>query len=466
MKRTHNILNRLYRSMFPAAALLGTISCTKFTEVDPPVDQITSTAVYATDGTATAALLGVYSDMMSTSLYLTSGATTVYGGLSADELFPTNTTATEPQEFYGNALTAGNSVIQNLWLRAYRHIYQANNLVEGLERSTALSPAVKKNLMGEALFLRAFLYFHLVTLFGDVPFVTHTDYRENAVMPRTTTATIYAGMVDDLQKASSLLSDTYPSAGRARPNKAAAQALLARIYLYQKNWGAAEATATTVLTNPLYQLETDLNKTFLAASKEALWQLAPVATGFNTTEGRAFIPTTAATTRPAYGLTATLMNTFEIGDARRTAWIKSKTVSGQTFYYPYKYKIRDLNQPVTEYYMVLRLAELFLVRAEARAQQNKWPEAIQDLNVLRSRAGLMPLPLTLDATTVLAAVEKERRTELFAEWGHRWLDLKRTGKAVSVLGAVKTGFSATDEWYPVPASELLLNPALTQNAGY
>lgn len=466
MTRTRNIPNRLYRPLFPAAALLCLLSCTRLTEVDPPVDQITSAAVYANDGTATAALLGVYSDMMSTSLYITSGATTVYGGLSADELFPTSTTATETQEFYGNALTAGNSVVQNLWLRGYRHIYQANHLVESLERSTALSTAVKNGLLGEALFLRAYLYGYLTNLFSDVPLATQTDYRVNAVMPRTAAPAVYARMVEDLQKAASLLSDAYPSAGRARPNKAAARALLARVYLYQENWAAAEAEATAVINLPAYQLETDLNKTFLATSREALWQLAPVAPGFNTTEGRAFIPTAAATTRPPYGLTASLMSAFEAGDARRTSWIKSKTVSGQTFHYPYKYKIRDLNQPVTEYYTVLRLAELFLVRAEARARQNNLPGAIQDLNVVRGRAALPPLPPTPDQAAAAAAIEKERRTELFAEWGHRWLDLKRTGKAVSVLGALKPGFSATDLWYPIPAGELLLNPALTQNAGY
>jgi hypothetical protein len=465
MKRTLHILNNAF---LPAgtAALLFLASCTKFTEADPPVDQITSGAVYATAGTATAALLGVYSDMMSTSLYVTSGATTVYGGLSSDELLPTSTSATEPLEFYGNALTAGNTAVQNLWLRSYRHIYQVNHLAEGLERSTDLDPALKNGLLGEALFLRAFLYGHLVNLFGDIPLVTQTDYRQNAAMPRTATAAVYALMADDLQRASTLLSDSYPSAGRARPNRAAARALLARLYLYRENWAAAETEASAVISNPSYGLENDPNKTFLATSREALWQLAPVASGFNTTEGRAFIPTAAATTRPPYALTASLMAAFEAGDSRRSSWTKSKTVGGQTFYYPYKYKIRDLNQPVTEYYTVLRLAELYLVRAEARARQQKLPGAIQDLNVLRTRAGLAALPLTLNGDAVLAAVEKERRTELFAEWGHRWFDLKRTGRAVSVLGAVKTGFSATDQWYPIPAGELLLNPALTQNAGY
>jgi len=88
-----------------------------------------------------------------------------------------------------------------------------------------------------------------------------------------------------------------------------------------------------------------------------------------------------------------------------------------------------------------------------------------DVNIIRQRAGLSPLVLT-DKSTLLLAIEKERQTELFSEWGHRWFDLKRTGRADAVLGAEKSNWKSTDALYPIPAVEISKNPKLTQNPGY
>ena len=101
-----------------------------------------------------------------------------------------------------------------------------------------------------------------------------------------------------------------------------------------------------------------------------------------------------------------LYNAFETGDQRKTAWIKTNVVASQNYNYPNKYKVR-MNATVTEYYMMLRLAEQYLIRAEARARQNKLPEAISDLNVIRARAGLGPLTAVLNQDQVLAAVAHE-----------------------------------------------------------
>lgn len=116
--------------------------------------------------------------------------------------------------------------------------------------------------------------------------------------------------------------------------------------------------------------------------------------------------------------------------------------------------------------MVLRLAEQYLIRAEARAQQNNLAGAAADLNAIRQRAGLEPLPDNLDKAAMLLAVEQERRIELFAEWGHRWFDLRRTGRSLAVLSPIKPDLTATDLWYPIPLSAINTNPFLTQNEGY
>ena len=120
--------------------------------------------------------------------------------------------------------------------------------------------------------------------------------------------------------------------------------------------------------------------------------------------------------------------------------------------------------------MVFRLGEQYLIRAEARAQQNNLAGAISDIDMIRSRAGLPLINDTepgINKDNLLLAIEHERQIELFSEWGHRWLDLKRTGRAGAVLGPIKADWSSDDELYPIPQSERDKNPFLgEQNPGY
>ena len=116
--------------------------------------------------------------------------------------------------------------------------------------------------------------------------------------------------------------------------------------------------------------------------------------------------------------------------------------------------------------MVLRLSEQYLIRSEARARLEKYSEASIDINAIRHRAGLSDTTAgSIDEFILI--VEKERQKELFTEWGHRWFDLKRLLRADAVLQPVKgENWQETDKLYPIPASELLSNPNLTQNDGY
>jgi hypothetical protein len=116
--------------------------------------------------------------------------------------------------------------------------------------------------------------------------------------------------------------------------------------------------------------------------------------------------------------------------------------------------------------MVLRLAEQYLIRAEARAEQNELTGAASDLNIIRMRAGLNPTTATSQAD-ILTAIQHERRVELFTEWGHRWFDLRRWGTAVPLLSSEKPNSVTEDDLlYPVPQSEISVNSNLTQNPGY
>jgi hypothetical protein len=108
---------------------------------------------------------------------------------------------------------------------------------------------------------------------------------------------------------------------------------------------------------------------------------------------------------------------------------------------------------------------VYLIRAEARARQNKIIEGQGDLNVVRNRAGLPDVSMTSQAA-LLAAVEKERFTELFTEFGHRWFDLKRTDRIDAVLGSEKPGWKTDAALYPIPDAQIQVNNNLSQNPGY
>jgi hypothetical protein len=267
----------------------------------------------------------------------------------------------------------------------------------------------------------------------------------------------------DLVDAWGLLPD---ATSNTTPDKWAAAALLARFYCYHQNWSQAEMFATKVITKDKFVLVTSLDSVFSATSRETIFQLATVLSNNSSAEGATFIPPGAGTI-PTFMLTDFLLTAFEPGDLRRVSWVKGVTVSGQTYYYPYKYRIRTSQSAATEYNVVLRLAEQYLVRAEARAKQNNNTGAIEDINVIRSRAGLSPVPANSTPAECLAAVDKERRVELFSEWGHRWFDLKRTNNIDNVLLPIKgTNWQPTDQFYPIPFSEIQKDPFLVQNQGY
>jgi starch-binding outer membrane protein, SusD/RagB family len=454
----HSIQNKKIYLIVIACLLC---SCTKMIEADLPDNLIESKQVFSNDQTAISAALGVYAQLRTTNLSIFNGGTSLYTALSSDELNNT-TSSTVADPFSLNALQPTNPTVNNFWSSAYSTIYQVNSSLEGLSQSSKITDSVNRQLTGEMKFIRAFCYFNLVNLFGDVPLINSTDYRINSAQPRTATSSIYSQVITDLTDAKQLLKTTYPSANRSRANKWTASALLARIYLYTGDWVNAENEASSIINSGLYSLPVNLNNVFVTTSPETIFQVAN--DNANTAEGAALIPS-STTIKPTYAITSSLLNAFESNDGRKTAWLSSNTISGQPFYYPFKYKLR-LSTPLNESEIVLRLAEQFLLRAEARVHLNKLTEAAADLDVIRVRAGLSPTS-AMDAPSLLLAIEKERRTELFTEWGHRWFDLKRTGHTDSVLKALKgSNWQTTDILYPLPQTQLDLNPKLMQNPGY
>ncbi|TDH21414.1 RagB/SusD family nutrient uptake outer membrane protein [Segetibacter sp. 3557_3] len=440
--------------------------CKTYVEVPPPQNQLVSQLVFSDDKTATATVTGLYSTLNGFNSSFANFIGNILPAAAADEFFYSLSSA-DLDEFRDNNIISGNSYINNAWTSAYSYIYHANAILEGLESATGVSAPVKQQLRSEAKFIRAFCYFYLVNYFGDVPLIVDTDYKKNTALARNKVDEVYAMIVSSLLEAQAEISDAYPGAERTRANKAVVTALLARVYLYTQQWSKAEAEATKVINDSRYQLLTDLSRIFLKNSNEALWQLQTVNTstaGVNTWEGFSIVPA-AAGGASLYHVHPSFLTAFEPNDKRRTNWITSYTNASGTFFYPFKYKVRT-KTPVEEYSMVLRFAEMYLVRAEARAQQDNLGGAKGDVDVIRARAGIPLLPGNLSKSAMLLQIEQERRVELFAEWGHRWHDLRRTGRAFAVLSPLKPSLQQTDLLYPIPLNAIITNPNLTQNPGY
>ena len=442
--------------------LFVTAGCKKLVQVDAPDSPVTAETVFANDSLAQQAVTGLYIKIMTNTKYLLNAGTTVFPGLSADELVRTTPLASEDQ-FYTVSLQNNNQLIlNNTWKPAYNYIYQCNICINGLEKSTKVTALLKTRLTGEVKFVRALCYFYLVNFFGDVPLALSTNADVNAALARSPVNKVYDQIVNDLLSASELLTDENEN---TLPSKLAALALLARVYLYQQQWQKAGAASASVINSGKLALPTDLATVFKSSSKEIIFQWAPVLFGYNSIEGALFIPV-SPTAAPGYIINAGLVNAFETNDSRKANWVGSATIGAQTYYYPYKYRVRT-SAVATEYNVVLRLAEQYLIRAEASAKQDHIADAITDLNLIRARAGLPDLSTNSTLEECLAYIEQERRVELFAEWGHRWLDLKRTQRADAVLSSVKGSSWSVNDWlYPIPVSEIEMAPNLIQNPGY
>lgn len=431
------------------------INCKKLVEIDNLTDKQLSSQVFSTDQSANSAMNGIYVTTKALNTFMMG-----YSSLSSDDLKYTSTEA-NTDRYFKNQLTP---ITTSPWNTFYNLIYAANSAVKGLTASTTMTEKAKQYHLGEAKYNRAFFYFYLVNLFGDVPLVLSTEPSVTATMARTPIAQVYAQIIADLKDAQNSLGSDYSYTGgdRARANKWVATALLARVYLYQKDWTNAQAQANAVISSGQYSLLDSPTGIFEKNNKETILQFAN-----NSTENNSIAVNFIATGIPLYVCTSSLVNSFEFGDQRKTTWIGSKVVSGTTYYYPLKFT----NTLVTsiERFPVLRLAEQYFIRAEAKAMQNDFTGAIEDINLVRLKHGSLstPLPTPSNQSAALDVILHERRVDLFTEGMHRWFDLKRTGNIDATMLLEKpTTWKTTASLYPLPQTELSRDFNLTQNPGY
>lgn len=445
----------------------GLASCDSFVEVELPKNQLTSVSVFQNNQTANAALMDIYGKLRDNGMLSgTSLGVSQQLAFYADELNFFGSASLSSYSFYTNSLVANSTFVGTIWSTGYSQIYAANAVIEGVKASSMLSVNDKKQLEGQGLFLRGFIHFYLVNLFGDIPYITTTNYNQNKTANKSKVEEVYNRINADLKEASVLLGDTEFDNLRLRAGKSVVNALLARVSLYNMAWNEAINRSSAVISEQgRFALES-VGNVFVKDSKETVWQLQPSVAGKNTDEAFTFILLNAPSTSIA--LTDDLINSFASNDLRKTSWIgKVSNAAGTvTVNFPFKYKQRVNTATSLEYPIVMRLSEQYLIRAEAKAQQGDLLGAAQDLNVIRSRAGLANTT-AVTKEQLIEAVHQERRWEFFTEYGHRFFDLKRSGRINTVLSAVKPGWNSTDVLFPIPANELNLNPNLTpQNQGY
>lgn len=434
--------------LYIIAATLILTSCEKFVDIEKAPNQLLISDAFKADATATSAVLTLYSEDATTG---TLAYFTVLGGVESDEMIYTQSITPAITEFQQTTVSTTNvTLLNNLWSYPYMVISRANVAINGLTASATLSKPVKNQLLGECKFFRAFYYFNLVNYFGKVPLVLSGNPLVDSYLPRSSTDSVWAQIISDLKDAQQLLPTAYVGTLRARVNQYAATALLARVYLYTKDYAKAEEEAAKVIgaTDVTYGMPSPATA-FLNSSNEVIFQIAPTAAWNNFP----FLGTYYIS-NGQFALSPAMTASFEPGDQRKIAWTKDSVIN--------KYKMAG-----GEYNVILRLAEQYLIRAEARAQQNiNISGAQSDLDAVRLRAGLTNTPASTK-DDLLTAIAQERKVELFGEFSHRWFDLKRTDKADAVIGALKSAtWKPTAVLAPIPSSEIIKNKALTQNDGY
>ncbi len=424
-----------------------TLSCEDFIKTEP-VTIITDDLVIIDATSAEQVLLGAYSALQGANVY--GNLTITNSGVLSDELIHSGSFPTVKQMDV-NDILADNVTLQGYWQSYYAGIFITNVLLERIEKIT-ISASQKNVIVGQAKFLRALMLFDLVKMYGAIPLPKTTSLAELSTIPRTPAADVYTFIIAELTAAATLLDGVdYNAAGRDEQDRVkagewAVKALLARVNLYIGNKAAAGSFADDVIQNGGYTLPASYTTIFSGNSTETIFEIF---SSVNDQNGLAFQVRTSG--RYEYAPSPQLIAAFETGDTRKAI---IDDVSGAK---PQVGKYKDVATG-TDRTIVFRLAEMYLIRAEANIGN---ASADADVNLLRTRAGLAGL-----TNVSLDNILQERFVELCFE-GHRWNDLIRTGRVNQVMLVINpTTWKAEDALLPIPLRDIRLNPALTQNTGY
>lgn len=432
------------------AILIG--GCAKFLDVQPRAS-ISGENIIVDETSADAALNGVYSALRS--YYSVSFQSIAY--LSGDNIQWTGSQS-QVQEFINHQVNAENSTVTNSWRSIYIAINRANQVIKNVEEleNDVIDDAIRNRISGEAHFIRALAYFDLARTWGGVPLVTQPteDVTDNGGLGRSTVEETYTQVLADLNTAEGLLNET---TNRFKATRKTVWALKARYHLYNRNWQEAidyasrliEDTENYELLSPYFAFFAD----GVTGTRESVFEIFYNANELNPHRGQ-WQPQQNGGTRqwaPNNDF-VNLVNDPELGGSRSAL----VAIDNQGRWYGNLY----YRSPATDPTYVIRIAEQYLIRAEAAAELGLLEQARVDLDAVRTRAGISSTTAT-DAAELLLAIENERRLEFGLE-AHRWFDLVRTDRATVVLGITDPNRFLM----PLPAEQLLIDDALEQNPGY
>ncbi|KAA0992858.1 RagB/SusD family nutrient uptake outer membrane protein [Dyadobacter aurulentus] len=462
-------------------------SCSDFLSLQP-AHQINENIFYKTPKDFETALVGNYAGLQG----LHNASIVNIGDLMTDnaEIQWTSPTVSET-EFDEMNPTPSNDFLNTVWSTCFATIARSNNILSRLE-SVEMPDAQKKQFRGEALFLRAYGYFYLVRLFGNVPIVD-VAFRGpgeimNFDMSRKPVSEVYNVITSDLTEAATLLTGvTLPSKSQA--STGAAKTLLGKVYLTTKQYDLAKTALKEVIDSKAYSLHPDYKKLFTNGNDELPESIFEIKyMSGNVGEGNQF---SSIFTPARFDMaifpgnmqgsgrvlpTPQVAKSYEKGDLRRPASIGDSVLLNTGKYEKeiYGLKFVDFTTGIVGdggiNFTALRYADVLLMYSEALNETNATVEALTYINMVRSRAGV-PALAGLSKANLALALEKERQVELFLE-GHRWFDLVRTGRLQTVMNKYfqDAGLSFTvadhETLMPIPLREIDINPNLGQNSGY
>ncbi|MCB0650258.1 MAG: RagB/SusD family nutrient uptake outer membrane protein [Saprospiraceae bacterium] len=373
------------------------------------------------------------------------------------------------------------------WKVNYNGIAQCNAIIEKVP-PIEMNEELKNRILGEAYFLRAYYYFALTQVFGDVPLLIRVTPPDELKIPKTAKTVIYDQILNDCDQAAAWLPESYSGAETGRATKGAAYALAAKTNIYKKNWAEALAYIAEIKGLNLYALVPDYQDNFneyTQNNSESVWEIQHA--NLELGVGNFLNQWWRSKKVDGYGFaepTPEFFNTFEPGDPRRGFTIAKN--NDPYFGYVFKPSYSSTGYGIKKYlqidttvtqasdgdinYTAIRYAEVLLWEAEALAELGQVQEAQAPLEEVRARAraqsvdpdNTLPPILTTDKTEMINAIRKERQVELGFEM-HRFFDLVRWGIAADVIPEFQVG---KHEVFPLPQTELDLNPFLIQNPGY
>ncbi|GAA5102530.1 RagB/SusD family nutrient uptake outer membrane protein [Chryseobacterium ginsengisoli] len=445
-------------------------------DVNPEAQKVSS-QFYTNSSEIEQGIVSVYGALQYTGQYQL--AMPALGELPSDNTYdevPANDAFTYGElDFF--TIQPNNSLIASAWKDNYIGIQQANIILTRIGKIPDMTDALKNTRIGEMKFLRALMYFNLVRIFGDVPLVLKetTNVNDYFGQPRIPVADVYSAIETDLKNAIDLLPTTTTQKGRV--TKGAALGILGKVLLTQKKF-AESLIYLNQIESLGYQLLTDVNKIFDVTNENNAEIIFDVqfASGLNgnsegSTAFQMFSPSGSVSGAKGHNLpTKEVYNLYSAGDTRRSAYI-GLTSNG----IPFSKKLVKTSNTIADggsNFVVLRLADVFLMKAECFAEQNDIANANLYLNKIKTRAGISTVNLSTKEL-LLDEIDRERRLEFVGE-GHRWFDLLRTGKAISVMTNYfnnNAGYSTAqikthNLLMPVPQGQINTDPAIKQNPGY